>query len=275
MGARRLALAGALVVAVVAAACGGDDGADAAATTTTVAPQTTTTVAPTTTTTAPATTTTAPVATGCDAGPRPDAAVAVTEAAGDFDGDGAPDTLVGYGEGTTDDPAPWHLRVELATGGAVDEVVTDAVGPGAGRALGGAEISASAGLPPDGSGVEAFASIGSGASVALVAVFQLKDCVLTRLNGPDGGPSSFAIGGTVTHGSGLRCEGISGGQRLVDLAAESNDGTAFTTTETLLKVDGTALVQANPPIVGNLTSPADEDAIQGFYSLQCTGVASP
>lgn len=260
-------------LALLAAGCGGDE---AGSTTTSVAAPTTTTAPSATTTTAPAAaTTTAGEAAGCDAGPRPDAALAVTEAPGDFDADGATDTLVGYGEGTADDPAPWHLRVELSTGGAVDVIVPDAVGPGAGKALGGAEISASAGLPPDGSGVEAFASIGSGASVGLVAVFQLEDCALTRLNGPDGGPSAFAVGGTVTHGSGLRCDGIAGGQRLVDLAAESTDGVSFTTTETLLQVNGTALVQANPPVVGTLTSPADEDAIQGFYSLQCAGVASP
>ena len=116
----------------------------------------------------------------------PASAVNVTHADGDFNGDATTDTLTVYGTGTTTQPSPYHVQIELAASqGTVDTVIADAATDNnqVVKALGGADITSSAGLPPDGSGAEAFVEVGSGASAGLVGVFQLIGCSLTRLVG--------------------------------------------------------------------------------------------
>src|SRR3954447_17702436 len=166
------------------------------------------------------TTTTTPA--GCDGVPPPSSAINVTHAEADFNGDGSADSLTVYGTGSADQPSPYHLQIQLAGSlGAVDTAIADAATDNSQvvKALGGADITASAGLPPDGSGAEAFVEVGSGASDSLVGVFQLLGCALTRLTGPQGaGPSLFPIGGSVTHLDGIRCDGTAGGVRLVQLS---------------------------------------------------------
>ena len=106
---------------------------------------------------------------------------------GDFNGDSTTDTLTVYGTGTTTQPSPYHVQIELGgSSGTVDTVIADAATDNnqVVKALGGADITSSAGLPPDGSGAEAFVQVGSGASDSLVGVFQLIGCSLTRLTGP-------------------------------------------------------------------------------------------
>jgi hypothetical protein len=229
-------------------------------------------VAPVSTTTS----TTAPAG-GCNASPPPGSAINVTSAENDFNGDGTTDTLTVYGTGTVTQPSPYHLHVVLGNSqGTIDNVIADAATDNsqAVKALGGADITASAGLPPDGSGAEAFVQVGSGASASLVGVFQLVGCSLTRLVGPLGTePSLFAIGGSVTHQGGLRCDGTAGGQRLVQLGATSNDGITYQTTETRLQVQGGKFSPLGAPIAG--TVDGSDPALQGFGVLDCPGVQAP
>jgi len=168
------------------------------------------------------------------------------------------------------------VHIDLGGGnGAVDAAIVDAATDSAQvvKALGGAEITASAGLPPDGSGVEAFVAIGSGASDTLVGVFQLTNCTITRLTGPQGtAPSSFPIGGSVTHLDGLRCDGTAGGQRLVVMSATSDDGFTYTTKETRLTVANGHL-NPDPPITDTVN--AQDQRLQAFSSLDCQGVQAP
>ncbi|HEV3227290.1 MAG TPA: hypothetical protein VGZ52_10660, partial [Acidimicrobiales bacterium] len=142
------------------------------------------------------------------------------------------------------------------------------------KALGGADVTSSAGRPPDGSGAEAFVQIGSGASDSLVGVFQLVGCTITRLVGPQGNaPSTFPIGGSVTHLDGVRCDGTAGGERLVQLSATSSDGLTYDTKETRLEVVNGKLTPANPPITGVLD--AHDPRLQAFSALNCIGVIAP
>ena len=200
----------------------------------------------------------------------------VTSAEGDFDGDGSNDTLTVYGTGSASQPSPYHVHMDLAGGnGSVDAPIVDAATDGAQvvKALGGAEISASAGLPPDGSGVEAFVVIGSGASDTLVGVFQLTNCTITRLTGPQGNaPSNFPIGGSVTHLDGLRCDGSAGGQRLVVMSATSDDGFTYQTKETRLQV-AAGHFNPDPPVTDTID--AQDPRLQAFSSLDCEGVQAP
>jgi hypothetical protein len=141
-------------------------------------------------------------------------------------------------------------------------------------ALGGADITSSAGSPPDGSGAEAFVQIGSGATGPSVGVFQLIDCALTRLVGPQGTqPSLFAIGGSVTHLDGLRCDGTAGGQRLVQLSATSTDGISYDTKETRLQVEDGKFSALGAPITATLDFNGAQQ--QGFGGLACPGVQAP
>ena len=206
----------------------------------------------------------------------PSSAINVTKADGDFDGDGTTDTLTVYGTGTSSEPAPYHVHIDFAAGrGSADAVIVDAATDSTQvvKALGGADITSSAGLPPDGSGAEAFVAVGSGASDTLVAVFQMTNCVLSRLTGPQGNaPSNFPIGGSVTHLDGLRCDGTAGGQRLVQLSATSNDGVTYSTKETRLQVSN-GHFDGDPPITDSVD--AKDPRLQAFSGLDCEGVQAP
>ena len=221
------------------------------------------------------TSTTAPA--GCDASAPLASAVNVTNAEGDFNADKVTDTLIVYGTGTASQPSPYHAQIVLGNSqGTIDTVIADAATDNnqVVKALGGADITASAGLPPDGSGDEAFVLVGSGASNALVGVFQLIGCTLTRIVGPQGGqPSLFPIGGSVTHLDGLRCDGTAGGQRLVQLSAKSNDGVSYDTTETRLQVQSGAFTVLGSPITDTIS--ASDPRLQSFSALDCAGVQSP
>jgi hypothetical protein len=213
----------------------------------------------------------------CDAPPVPASAINVSHADGDFNGDDTADTLTVYGTGTTTQPSPYHVQIELGgSKGAVDTAIGDAATDNnqVVKALGGADVTASAGLPPDGSGDEPFVQVGSGASANLVGVFQLIGCSITRLLGPQGAqPSLFAIGGSVTHLDGLRCDGSAGGQRLVQLSATSSDGISYETTETRLQLQNGTFSPLGTPITG--TVDGGDASLQAFSSLDCGGVQAP
>jgi hypothetical protein len=202
--------------------------------------------------------------------------VNITHAEGDFNGDDTTDSLTVYGAGTNSQPSPYHLRIELAEShGAVDTVIADAATDNnqVVKALGGADVSSSTGLPSDGSGDEAFVEVGSGASDSLVGVFQLIGCSLARLTGPQGtAPSLLPIGGSVTHLDGLRCDGSAGGQRLVQLSATSSDGITYDTKEIRLAVqDGKFTV--TDTVTDTLD--AHDARLQEFSTLNCPGVQAP
>jgi hypothetical protein len=211
----------------------------------------------------------------CDAPPPPADAADVTQAQADFDGDGQLDTLITYATNNTE-PVDRHAQIQAANGHHVDAVITDALSNDPSQrphALGGSDITTSAGLPPDGSGAEAFIAVGSGASVQLVAVFQLVDCTLTRLTDPDTAePATFAIGGSVTHLDGLRCDGAAGGVRLVQLSAESSDGVTYDTTERRLEVQNGQFVVTNT-VTDSIAN--GDPRLQAFTVLDCPGVQSP
>lgn len=274
----RRATAGAALLALVvlSAACSKDSKKPSAASASSAAASSS---APTTSSSSSSSSTESapPTSSGpCTGAAVPAAAVNVTHADGDFDGDGTTDTLTVYGAGTSSQPSPYHVHLDLAAGrGSVDAAIVDAATDDTQvvKALGGAEISASAGLPPDGSGEEAFVAVGSGASDTLVGVFHFSNCAINRITGPQGNaPSNFPIGGSVTHLDGLRCDGSAGGQRLVQMSATSDDGVTYKTKETRLTVQNGRFAP-DPPITDTLD--AQDPRLQAFSSLDCTGVQAP
>jgi hypothetical protein len=246
-----------------ATACGSGETTGQSPATSTTAPGVSTSTVPATPTT-PTTPTTAAIADACGAGARPAAAVRVSEAPGDFDGDGQPDVLVTYGLGTDASPEPWHLRLEPATGNPIDVELPSPVAPVPVQALGGTDLSGD-GTP------EPFAVVAGGTSLLLVGVFQLGLCTLTRVTGPDGQPSALPVEAEANHRRGIRCDGA----RVFTRTADSDDGVTFRTGEGRLRFSGAALVPDGAPALGTLTSPADDAAIASYSTIDCPGVVTP
>jgi hypothetical protein len=200
-------------------------------------------------------------------------AVALLTAAactGDDDGDGRADstttaadsdttttTSVSSTTSTSDAEATTTVPCENPPAPPADD------GSGEARVLGRADVG---GAPGD----ELFAVVGSGASVTLVGVFGLEGCVVHRLTGPDGGPATFAIGGTVTHVDGLRCDEAT----LVVLSATSTDGVTFQARAQRLLLDTAGRLMRIGAAEEETITSADP-ALAAYAALSCPGVESP
>jgi hypothetical protein len=206
------------LLTVLAASCGSGSDAEpadsdpsstepadtTAASTPTTEPPATTTTAPATTTEPSAATTTAPpaptttVVPACPQAPPPPAeATDATSVSADFDADGLADTLSTY---LVPFEARWHVRVEFGAGGSDDASIADSDMVAPARPIGGHDVNG------DGT-LEAFVTVGSGASAVLVGLYDVAACGLTRITvGAD--PAVFPIGATVGNVSGLSCNGV-------------------------------------------------------------------
>jgi hypothetical protein len=124
-----------------------------------------------------------------------DGTLEFTGVAGDFDGDGYSDEMLTYQAAPND----WRVRVVFADGGGADAEIAhidDLIPP---RPIGGFDADA------DGAD-EAFVTVGAGASTTLVGLFDVANCVITRV-GAGGVPAVFSVGASVGAGSGLVCPG--------------------------------------------------------------------
>lgn len=105
-----------------------------------------------------------------------------------------------------------------------------------------------------------FEEVDRGASVAVMGVFDCDGRPLTV----DGEPAAFPVGGTVTHGEGLRCEA----DRLIVLSAVSDDGDTYQATETTYEVRHGTLVRTEA--AGRTITAAE---VQPYYELDCPPAA--
>lgn len=187
----------------------------------------------------------------------PEGATEVTEVSADVDGDGSDDRVLAYREAG----GPGRMAVELAAGGTSD---VDAGGPADGPAplslLGGAHLG--------GTGETVLAVTGSGASVVVVGLFQLVECAISHVAYPGGQPAQLPVGGTVTHGDGIRCASGPDGAGLVRLTATSSDGESFTTTHTRYRVDGNTLVEVGSAS-GELDRGSAGPELDRYYTIDC------
>jgi hypothetical protein len=128
-------------------------------------------------------------------------------------------------------------------------------------------------LPPpkaaDGTDAQVVATVGDvqlaivdhGASVDVVSLFKGCDGAQVSLAGA---PAALPIGGTVTHGDGMRCEN---GEYTV-LSATSDDGQTYQAKTTTYRLDGTALVETDTD-ASTIEAQQDPDALRPYYELDC------
>jgi hypothetical protein len=132
----------------------------------------------------------------CTAGLAGDPTVTATERA-DFDGDGALDQVTTYRVG--DSPGTWHIRVDTAAGESLDTPLGAIASPDANVIpLGGADVDG------DGATEELFTVVGSGASVAIVAIHERSGCEIVSAE-IGGAPVTFPVGGSIANIAGVQC----------------------------------------------------------------------
>jgi hypothetical protein len=123
----------------------------------------------------------------------------------------------------------------------------------------------------DGTPAEVVATVGDlqlavvdrGASVDVVSLFVTVDCAFEPVQ-LDGRAAALAVGGSVTHGDGLRCEG----DDITVLSATSDDGATYQATATRYRVDGTELVEIDRQ-ASTIEAQADPDELEAYYRLDC------
>ncbi|HEX4905637.1 MAG TPA: hypothetical protein VFU93_09310 [Acidimicrobiales bacterium] len=107
------------------------------------------------------------------------------------------------------------------------------------------------------------AVVDHGASVDVVGVFTTVDCAYEPVSmGTD--PATFAVGGSVTHGDGLRCEG----GRITHLSATSDDGETYQAVAVTYEVEGTDLVEVDRS-ASTIEAQTDPGTLDPYYRLDC------
>jgi hypothetical protein len=105
------------------------------------------------------------------------------------------------------------------------------------------------------------AVVDHGASVDVVSLF--RGCDLEPVT-VDGAPATLPIGGTVTHGDGMRCED----DRITVLSATSDDGATYQAKITTYRIDGTTLVETSTK-AATIEAQRQADELRAYYELNC------
>jgi hypothetical protein len=105
------------------------------------------------------------------------------------------------------------------------------------------------------------ATVDHGASVDVVSIFHA--CSSTPLT-LGGSAAALPIGGTVTHGDGLRCDG----DQLTVLSATSDDGKTYKATATSYRLTGDALVEVKKTS-STIEAQQHPDALAPYYRISC------
>lgn len=245
------------------------------ATTTSAVPETTTTVpAPTTVaptvpeTVAPTVPPTVPPAACADTTAPSESAISVTAVSGDWNGDGAADDAVSWGE-ETGSGANWFVRTELA-GGESSTIALGDLGVGFAEALDAVDVDFSLGAPQGTNRDELLAVVGSNAAGHNLGVFGVgADGCVFQFDDGAGAFYEIPIHGAVSVMSGMFCDGGAGSQFLVRLEAETADGTTWTTHDTKIERTGATSLGDGITIDGELAD--GDDALLRYGRAECFG----
>jgi len=105
------------------------------------------------------------------------------------------------------------------------------------------------------------AVVDHGASDDVVSLFE--GCNLTPVS-LDGSTAALPIGGTVTHGDGIRCNG----DDFIVLSATSDDGETYQAKATTYRLEHHALV-ATSTKASTIIAKQEADTLRGYYELDC------
>jgi hypothetical protein len=170
-------------------------------------------------------------------------ATSVTQALGDFAGDGTPnDVLKVYHLGSA-----WHVRVDIGGQGVSDHVLS---GAGPMTAIGATTVNNDA---ID----EAWVKVSSGAGTDVVGLLAFHNCNLQRVY-LNNAPAAFAIGSTVTADDGLSCFGFNVGVEV--FATTSGDGVTYNGTSKLYTLN---LASTTPKLVLGSTASESQTTSSG------------
>ncbi len=251
------------IVCLLAAACGNDDDAAPEEPETTEAPETTdepdTTDEPEATEAPEPTEATDEQASGeCPDVPLPDDAEDALEAPVDYDGDGdgTPDTLTVYRQGTD-----WWLHADWSGGGSAAVMIDDAGSMGA-RPLGGHD------LLGDGSD-EAWIAIFGPAAGSIVGVYHAVDCDLVPLTDlGSGGDFRFTVTATLGNFTGASCNGL-GDIDLFTGELAGADSDEYLVSQQPHTVDASGDVTGEMGDAGSITG----DEVGDYATLDCGALA--
>lgn len=107
------------------------------------------------------------------------------------------------------------------------------------------------------------AIVDRGASVDVVSLFATVDCAYEPVQ-LGGATATLAVGGSVNHGDGLRCDG----DTITVLSATSDDGETYQATATTYEVEGTQLVEVDRE-ASTIEVQAGSGALDPYYRLDC------
>jgi hypothetical protein len=105
------------------------------------------------------------------------------------------------------------------------------------------------------------AVVDHGASVDVVSLFE--GCDLTPIS-LGGSTAALPIGGTVTHGDGIRCDG----DDLIVLSATSDDGETYQAKAITYRLEHDTLV-AKTTKASTIVAKDDPDTLRAYYELDC------
>jgi hypothetical protein len=95
----------------------------------------------------------------------------------------------------------------------------------------------------------------------VVSLFE--GCNLTPVS-LDGSTAALPIGGTVTHGDGIRCDG----DDITVLSATSDDGETYQAKATTYRLEDDTLV-AKRTKASTIIAKHDPDTLRAYYELDC------
>jgi len=277
------AIAAALLAAAALMGCSSSTSQNASGSSTSLA-ESTTTAAPTNTsapaTTAPAPTTAAPApqpattpappASLCDDIAPTAAAVDVTVVNGDWNGDGALDSAVSWGEPTSGG-VDWFVRMQLSGAGNSSIFLGD-LGPGYARVTGRVDVDYSLGAPAGSNEDELVAVVGSSAAGFNLGVFGLDQwgCLFQFDNG-GGDVYIIPVYNSMLNMSGMTCDGGMGSRFVVRLEATSDDGFNWIARDIRVQRDDDNSLSEAPAIVTPLS--AKSSLLDAYGTAECDGTS--
>lgn len=266
----------AVALAVTVAACsssksvGGDAVGSTSVSSTTENTTPDTTGVPDTTAAAPTSTDAPAPGPVCDDIAPTGAAVDVNAVNGDWNGDGAQDSAVSWGE-PTGSGVDWFVRMQL-TGAGNSAIFLGDVGAGFVRVTGRADVDFSLGAPEGSNEDELIAVVEGNAAGFNLGVFGLDQfgCVFQFDNG-GGETYLIPVHNSVATLAGMTCDGGAGSRFVVRLEATTGDGVNFTTSDIRVqRTDDNSLADM-APIAGALTSASP--GLARYGDAECEGAS--